>query len=96
LKSHDYASDEDPYGNLKFAGRMSKLFEDPDDAGFIGRIGEKIFHIANLENHNKEVKNESIEDIERELCVLMVLWMSMRKDRRKTEVAEQAINDNIT
>jgi hypothetical protein len=96
LKSHDYASDADPYANYKFAGMLSKLFDNPDDSGFIGRIGEKLYRLANLENNKKEPKNETIEDTERDLCVLMILWMSMRKDRRKTEVAEVTVSDNIT
>jgi hypothetical protein len=95
LKSHDYASNEDPYANYKFAGKMSQLFSNPDDAGFIGRIGEKLYRLANLENSGKQPNAESIEDSERDLCVLMILWISMRKDRRKTEVAEQTIHDNV-
>lgn len=83
LKSHDYASDEDPFANYKFAGQMSKLFNDPDDAGFMGRIGEKLYRLANLENSGKVAKNETVEDTEIDLCVIMVLWMSMRKDRRR-------------
>ena len=96
LKAHDYATDEDPYANYRFAGQMGKLFDNPDDSGFIARIGEKLFRLANLENNRKEPKNETIEDTERDLCVLMILWMSMRKDRRKTEVAEQTIEHNVT
>ena len=96
LKVDEYASDADPYANYKFAGQMSKLFNDPDDSGFIGRIAEKLFRLANLENNRKEPKNETIEKTEHDLCVLMVLWMSMRKDRRKTEVAEQSIESNVT
>jgi hypothetical protein len=95
LKAHDYASDEDPYGNYKFAGLMSKLFDDADDSGFMGRIGEKIYRLANLQNNQKEPKNETVEDTERDLCVLMILWMSMRKDRRKTDSAEQGIKENV-
>ena len=83
VKSHDYASDEDPYGNYRFAGMMSQLFKSADDAGFVGRIGEKLFRLANLENHAKAPKNESIEDTERDLCTIMILWISMRRDRRK-------------
>jgi hypothetical protein len=82
LKAHDYATDADPYANFRFSGMMSKLFDDADDAGFAARIGEKLFRLSNLENNKKEPKNETIEDTERDLCVLMVLWMSMRKDRR--------------
>lgn len=83
IKAHDYATDEDPYGNFRFAGMMSQLFKSPEDAGFMGRIGEKIYRLANLENNSKEPKNESIEDTERDLCTLMILWISMRRDRRK-------------
>ena len=91
LKAHDYANDDDPYANYRFAGMLSKLFDDPDDSGFLGRIGEKIYRLANLQNNQKEPKNEAIEDTERDLCVLMILWMSMRKDRRKTEVIEATL-----
>ncbi len=82
-KSHDYASDKQPYGNYKFAGRLGSLFHNPDDAGFLTRLGEKMYRIANIENNKKQVMNESIEDTENDLCVIMTLWMSMRRDRRK-------------
>jgi hypothetical protein len=94
IKSHDYASDEDPYGNYKFAGMMSQLFKSADDAGFVGRIGEKLFRLANLENNGKQARNESIEDTERDLCTIMILWISMRRDRRKLfEKAMEPIDD---
>jgi len=83
LKSHDYATDEDPYGNYRFAGMMSQLFKSADDAGFVARIGEKMFRLANLENNAKAPKNESIEDSERDICTIVVLWISMRRDRRR-------------
>lgn len=82
-KSHDYASNNNPFGNYLFAGQLSKLFDNPDDAGFVGRIGEKLYRLANLENGRKTPKNESIEDTERDLCVIMALWMSQRRDRRR-------------
>ena len=81
-KSHDYASNSDPAGNYHFAGQLSKLFDNPDDAGFIGRIGEKIYRLANLENGNKVVRNESIEDTERDICVITALWVADRRFRR--------------
>jgi hypothetical protein len=81
-KSHDYASNDDPYGNYHFAGMLSKLFNNPNDAGFIGRIGEKIFRLANLENSGKSPSNESISDTELDICVICALWMADRKDRR--------------
>lgn len=83
LKSHDYATDEDPFGNYRFAGQMSKLFNDPDDSGFIGRMAEKIYRLANIENNHKAALTDSVEDTERDLCVIMVLWISMRRDRRR-------------
>lgn len=81
-KSHDYASNNDPFANYKFAGMLSKLFDNSDDAGFIGRIGEKLFRLANIENCHKNVLNESIEDTEVDIAVIVLLWISMRRDRR--------------
>lgn len=81
-KSHDYASNEDPFANYKFAGLLSKLFNNPDDAGFIGRIGEKLYRLANLDNDNKKVLNESIEDTERDIATIVTLWIAMRRERR--------------
>lgn len=85
-KSHDYASDENPYGNYEFAGEISCMFShSPQDAGFAGRMAEKLFRLANLERAGKTPKNESIEDTERDLCVIIALWMSARRNRRKIE-----------
>lgn len=81
-KSHDYANNSDPFGNYHFAGLMSQLFTNPDDAGFIGRLGEKIFRLANLENSGKSPINESVEDTELDICVIVTLWMADRRDRR--------------
>lgn len=81
-KSHDYASSDNPSGNYHFAGMLSKLFNNPDDAGFIGRIGEKLYRLANLENAGKLAKNETIADTELDICVIVALWMADRRDRR--------------
>lgn len=82
-KSHDYASNENPYGNYHFAGHVSSMFShSPEDAGFAGRLAEKIFRISNLESGGKNAKNESIEDTERDICVIAALWMADRRDRR--------------
>ncbi len=86
IKSHDYASDKNPYGNYHFAGRLAVLFAHCEqDAGFVGRLGEKLYRLANLESSEKVPQNESIEDTERDLCTIMVLWMSDRRDRRKAK-----------
>lgn len=81
-KLHDYASNDNPYGNYHFAGMLSKLFNNPEDAGFVGRIGEKLYRLSNIENNGKNVLNESIEDTEIDICVIVLLWMSDRNDRR--------------
>ena len=81
-KSHDYASNSDPFGNYHFSGRLGKLFNNPDDSGFVTRIGEKLYRLANLENDGKIPENEAIEDTEVDLCVIIVLWMADRIDRR--------------
>lgn len=82
-KSHDYASNDNPFANYKFAGMMSKLFNNPDDSGFIGRIGEKLYRLANLENNSKSPANESIEDTEKDIVTITALWVAMRRERRK-------------
>ena len=81
-KSHDYASEEEPYGNYHFAGMLSKLFMNPDDAGFVGRMGEKLYRLANIDNSSKVPLNETIEDTELDLIVIMVLWIASRRDKR--------------
>lgn len=84
-KSHDYASNDNPFGNYHFAGLLSKLFDNSNDAGFIGRLGEKFYRLANLENSKKEtvaVKNESVEDTETDIAVITLLWIVDRRQRR--------------
>lgn len=81
-KSHDYASNDDPFGNYEFAGMMSQLFNDSRDAGFVGRFAEKIYRLANLENDGKVPANETIEDTEKDICVIVTLWMAARRKRR--------------
>lgn len=83
-KSHDYASNENPAGNYHFAGKLALLFSHSEqDAGFVGRLGEKIYRLANLESSQKVAQNESIEDTELDCCVIMALWMSDRQARRR-------------
>ena len=93
-KSHDYASDSNPSGNYHFAGKLALLFAHSEqDAGFVGRIGEKLYRLANLESSQKIAQNESIEDTERDLCVIMALWMADRRDRRtRANAIKEKIN----
>ncbi len=82
-KSHDYASNDDPYGNYRFAGMIASMFShSPDDMGFVGRLAEKIYRLANLEKGGKIPKNETIEDTELDICVITTLWMAARRDAR--------------
>lgn len=84
-KSHDYASDENPVGNYEFAGQMACMFSHSSfDAGFVGRLAEKIYRLANLESGDKIPKNESIEDTERDIAVIVTLWMASRRMKRGT------------
>lgn len=86
-KSHDYASNDDPFGNYHFSGHLSSIFNHcPEDVGFVTRIGEKLFRLANLEKSGKTPKNESVLDTERDLCVIMALWMASRRSRRQTKL----------
>lgn len=82
-KSHDYAADNNPFGNYHFAGFIANLFKhSSDDAGFAGRLAEKIFRLSVLEGGGKTPKNESIADTELDIAVIAVLWMADRQERR--------------
>lgn len=82
-KSHDYASNDNPSGNYHFAGQVANLFShSSQDAGFVGRIAEKIYRIANIEGSGKSVQNESLDDTERDIAVITLLWIADRRDRR--------------
>lgn len=91
-KSHDYANNENPFANYEFAGKLSQLFHDSRDAGFIGRIGEKLYRLANLENTDKVPKNETVEDTENDLCVIMALWVASRRERRMKDYPKEPLS----
>lgn len=96
-KSHDYASNSNPYGNYHFAGKLAVLFAHSEqDAGFIGRIGEKLYRLANLESSGKIAQNESIEDTEKDICTIVALWMADRRDRRAANTIKAATSKDST
>jgi hypothetical protein len=79
-KSSDYASKSDPLGNYRFAGLIGSMFSDPTDIGLMTRFAEKLYRLKNLEG--REPLNESIEDTENDLLVIIGLFISNRRDRR--------------
>lgn len=87
-KSHDYANNSDPLGNYRFAGELAKLFMDPTDSGLIGRFGEKLYRLSNLDKKEEKPKNETIEDTEIDLLVIIGLFVANRQDRRKLEATK--------
>ena len=94
-KSHDYATNDNPYGNYHFAGMLANLFNDSRDAGFVGRLGEKLFRLANLENRRVNPLNESVEDTEKDICVIVTLWVASRRERRNREEPERGESGGI-
>jgi len=97
-KSHDYAHNSNPSGNYHFAGYVAGLFNhSPEDAGFAGRVAEKLYRLSVLEGSGKKPKNESIEDTEIDICTIVTLWMADRRDRRSSQIQpEQAMNQAIS
>lgn len=93
-KSHDYASNHNPFGNYEFAGLVSSLFShSPNDAGFAGRLAEKMYRLSALEGGQKQPLNESIDDTERDIAVIATLWMASRKDKRMIISQSQPMNE---
>lgn len=94
-KSHDYANDSAPYGNYEFAGFVSSMFaHSPADAGFAGRLAEKLYRLSVLESGGKTPLNESIVDTERDIAVITALWMASRIERRQVFGGWPATADN--
>jgi len=86
-KSHDYAPDSNPSGNYHFAGEMAAMFShSPQDAGFVGRLAEKLYRIKNLESSGRLGITESIEDTERDIATITALWIADRRDRRRIKM----------
>jgi hypothetical protein len=82
-KSHDYASQDDPFGNYLFSGRLAQMFAHSHvDVGFVSRLAEKLFRLANLEGSKKTPQNEAIADTERDIAVIVTLWMAARRQQR--------------
>ncbi len=95
-KSHDYASNDNPSGNYHFAGKIALLFKhSPEDAGFAGRIAEKMYRLSNLEGSGKNAVNETVEDTEVDIVTITALWMADRKRRRALAFSQSRIGDPV-
>jgi len=93
-KSHDYAKDDSPFGNYEFAGILANMFSySAIDAGFAGRLGEKLYRLFVLEGGGKIPKNEPVVDTERDIAVIATLWMAARKDRRALDWNKNAYKE---
>lgn len=99
-KSHDYAKDNNPFGNYEFAGILANMFNySAVDSGFAGRLGEKLYRLYVLESGGKVPLNEPIADTERDLAVIMALWMAARRDRqvpKEVYIDEKAADKEYT
>jgi hypothetical protein len=88
-KSHDYTNTDAPFANYEFAGNMAIMFShSPIDAGFAGRLAEKLYRLYVLESNRKIPKNESIADTERDIAVIATLWQAARRDA-KTKIDQK-------
>lgn len=80
-KSHDYAINSDPMVNYRTAGMIAHKFRDHTEAGLAGRFAEKVMRLLVLEE-KIEVLNESVEDTENDLLVILALFIARRRERR--------------
>jgi len=72
-KNHDYA--------FEFAAQLVKLFTDPVDQVFAGRIGDKLARLGQLLS-GKEPNFESVEDTMRDITCLAGIWTAWRMDHK--------------
>ncbi len=85
-KSHDYAPSDKSFINYEFAGTVANLFSHSAiDAGFAGRLAEKIMRLSVLEAGGLQPKNESVADTERDIAVIATLWMAARKSLKESK-----------
>lgn len=96
-KSHDYAKDNDPFSNFKFAAEIVKHYSNPIDQVFASIIAIKLARLSELLN-GKEAKNESVNDSFIDLANYSALWgayylaLADIKIEDNSETLEQLIN----
>jgi hypothetical protein len=90
-KSHDYATDANPYANFDFAQTVAARFQAPHDHVFATMVGIKLARLGELLGRGKTPKPESIDDSFLDLANYVVLWWtSYQRDR---ELAHDAVGD---
>lgn len=81
-KSHDYATDVNPYANFDFAQTVAARFQAPHDHVFATMVGIKLARLGELLGRGKTPKHESIDDSFLDLANYVVLWWtSYQRDR---------------
>jgi len=78
-KSHDYASDSNPFSNFEQAASVANV---TTHEVFKVLIGIKLARLSELLTNNKDPKNESIEDTFIDLANYCLLWGSYYAERR--------------
>jgi hypothetical protein len=73
VKNHDYARDDDPMSNFKFAAEVADGFSGTD-ATFATMIGIKLARLKELRGKGKSPNNESANDSLRDLAMYAALW----------------------
>jgi hypothetical protein len=74
-KNNDYARDDDPYSNFKFAALVAEGFTGTD-AVFATMIGIKLARLKELRGKGKTAQNESAQDSLMDLAMYAALWCS--------------------
>ena len=78
-KSHDYATDANPYANFDFAQTVAARFQAPHDHVFATMVGIKLARLGELLGRGKTPKHESIDDSFLDLANYVVLWWTSQQ-----------------
>lgn len=89
-KSHDYASEQNPFQNFDYQVIIMGWFKEDADKVFAGIIAQKLARLAELSN-GKTPKNEAIEDTELDLITYMGLWMAYRRRKKDDSSLKEAL-----
>jgi len=73
-KSHDYATDDNPYSNFDFAKIVLAGFKNPHDQPYVTMVSVKLARLSELLGRGKTPKHESVEDTFLDLANYVVLW----------------------